>query len=171
MRAPYDLGKCLLACAALATIGCDHATKHVATSALAGRPSQSFLQDTVRLTFAENTGGFLGLGSGLPVEVRTVLFVIAPALMLVILIAAGRGEKFNEITALGWTLFVAGGASNLISRVVAGSVVDFLNVGIGPVRTGVFNVADVAIMCGAGLVVLGQRNKPTAAVPDTEHPS
>jgi len=32
-------------------------------------------------------------------------------------------------------------------------VVDFLNVGIGPLRTGIFNLADVAILSGAALVV------------------
>jgi signal peptidase II len=51
---------------------------------------------------------------------------------------------------------VAGGASNWIDRAVRGSVVDFMNVGIGPVRTGVFNVADVAIMLGAVLIVAGE---------------
>jgi signal peptidase II len=35
-----------------------------------------------------------------------------------------------------------------------GSVVDFMNMGIGPLRTGVFNVADVAIMVGIGLLLL-----------------
>jgi signal peptidase II len=54
-------------------------------------------------------------------------------------------------------LFIAGGVSNWIDRVVHGSVVDFLNVGIGPIRTGVFNVADMAIMLGAVIVVIGFR--------------
>jgi signal peptidase II len=36
------------------------------------------------------------------------------------------------------------------------SVVDFLNVGIGPLRTGIFNVADVAIMVGVGFSLLAQ---------------
>jgi signal peptidase II len=58
--------------------------------------------------------------------------------------------------ALGLTLFVAGGASNWIDRIVRGSVIDFLNVGIASVRTGVFNVADVAIMLGAGLFLLSE---------------
>jgi signal peptidase II len=33
-------------------------------------------------------------------------------------------------------------------------VIDFMNVGIGPLRTGIFNVADMAIMLGAGIFVL-----------------
>jgi signal peptidase II len=66
-------------------------------------------------------------------------------------------------------LFIANGASNWIDRVLRGSVVDFLNMGIGSLRTRVFNMADVAIMLGAGLLVLGQlgskgrRREPPAA--------
>ena len=55
-----------LVAAALATIGCDRATKHVATALLAGEPDRSYLADTVRLGYAENTGGFLSLGADWP---------------------------------------------------------------------------------------------------------
>jgi signal peptidase II len=34
------------------------------------------------------------------------------------------------------------------------AVIDFMNLGIGPLRTGIFNVADMAIMLGVGLVLL-----------------
>ena len=59
-------------------------------------------------------------------------------------------RKYTGSAELGLVLFIAGGASNWIDRVLRGSVVDFLNVGIGPLRTGVFNMSDVAIMVGAG---------------------
>ena len=39
----------------------------------------------------------------------------------------------------------------LVDRIVAGHVVDFMIVGYGPLRTGVFNVADVALMLGAAI--------------------
>lgn len=46
-------------------------------------------------------------------------------------------------------LIFSGGVSNLFDRLAYdGSVVDFINIGIGPVRTGIFNVADVAITVG-----------------------
>jgi signal peptidase II len=64
--------------------------------------------------------------------------------------------RLRAATAIGLTLFVAGGLSNWIDRATAGRVVDFLNVGIGPVRTGVFNVADMAIMAGALVFALGE---------------
>ena len=50
-------------------------------------------------------------------------------------------------------------ASNWFDRLVRGSVLDFLNVGIGSIRTCVFNVADVAIMIGAVVFALGQFRK------------
>jgi signal peptidase II len=48
------------------TIGCDRVTKHMAAALLADKPPQSFLADSVRLEYAENAGGFLSLGAGLP---------------------------------------------------------------------------------------------------------
>ena len=51
-------------------------------------------------------------------------------------------------------LFVGGGVSNLLDRIIHGAAVDFMNVGIGPLRTGIFNVAAVAIMLGVGIVLL-----------------
>ena len=66
--------------AVLSTIGCDRATKHAATTMLAGAPSRSYLADTVRLVYVENAGGFLSLGAGLPSAVRTGLFTAGTGL-------------------------------------------------------------------------------------------
>jgi signal peptidase II len=60
------------------------------------------------------------------------------------------------------SLFIAGGASNWIDRFTTGMVVDFLNVGIGSVRTGVFNVADMAIMAGVALLLVAEINTSRA---------
>jgi signal peptidase II len=55
-------------------------------------------------------------------------------------------------------LVAGGGISNLIDRLLYnGRVTDFLNVGIGGVRTGIFNVADMAIMAGALLLLVNMR--------------
>lgn len=142
--------------AAVATIGCDRVTKFVATSTLAGAPDRSLLADTVRLTYAENAGGFLSLGAGLPSGVRTALFTVATGVLLAgMAVVAVRG-RHAIWPRFGLALFLAGGLSNWIDRVARGSVVDFLNVGVGPLRTGVFNVADVAIMLGAAIIVVSE---------------
>ena len=145
-----------LALAIVLTIGCDRVTKQVATAALAGMPSRSFLADTVRLEYAENTGGFLGVGADLHPSLRTGLFTMATGLTLLLMTAAAVRLRVGGAALLGVALFVAGGASNWIDRVARGSVVDFLNVGVGPVRTGIFNVADVAIMLGAALILIAE---------------
>ncbi len=52
-------------------------------------------------------------------------------------------------------LLLGGAIGNLIDRVrFDGLVIDFMNLGVGPLRTGIFNVADVAISCGAVLLIL-----------------
>ena len=55
----------------------------------------------------------------------------------------------------------SGGVSNFIDRASNnGAVVDFLNIGIGPIRTGIFNIADVAIMFGFALFIFGSYIRP-----------
>jgi signal peptidase II len=56
------------------------------------------------------------------------------------------------------SLLVAGGLGNLVDRITRqGAVTDFLNIGVGQVRTGVFNVADLAIVLGVALLILSSR--------------
>jgi signal peptidase II len=138
-----------LAAIVLATIGCDRATKRLAQDALAGRAPQSFVAGVVRLEYLENCGGFLSLGAGLPTPIRTGVFTVGTAILLAGLgvVLLRRRRSFGSL--LGLALLWAGGLSNLADRVARGSVVDFLSLGIGPVRTGVLNVADIAITVGA----------------------
>jgi len=146
----------LLIVAALWTIGCDQVTKHAASAYLAGTPHRSFLSDTIRVGYVENAGGFLRLGADLPPIARNAVFSVATGIALMALLGLIIRRKYTGSAELGLVLFVAGGASNWIDRFLGGSVVDFLNVGIGPLRTGVFNMADIAIMLGVGLFVLGE---------------
>ena len=146
------------------TVGCDRVTKHVATAALAGRPARSLLADTVRLAYVQNAGGFLSLGADLPETLRVSLFVGATAILLLALVAYGIRLRWRGWAAFGLALFVAGGVSNWVDRVLHGSVIDFINVGVGPLRTGVFNVADVAIMLGVGIVLVSEFTRPSNRV-------
>jgi signal peptidase II len=162
------LGKTLaLLLLVVMTIGCDRVTKQLATENLAGEPTRSFLADTFRLTYAENLGGFLSLGAGLPSALRHAVFtVVTGALLLVLTVIAWR-QRGSVSHAAAFALFIAGGASNWFDRVSAGRVVDFMNVGIGWLRTGIFNVADVAIMLGIAVFVLAElrfRSAPTRHV-------
>jgi signal peptidase II len=146
------------------TAGCDRVTKHLAVTTLAGMPGQSYLGDTVRLDYHENPGGFLSAGATWRPETRAVIFQLANGIFLFGTLLFAVHYQWSRLAAAGLMLFVAGGLSNLIDRVAMGTVIDFMNVGIGPWRTGIFNVADVAIMAGVALLLLERGFAKRAAV-------
>lgn len=161
MRGPWRQGitvttwlgrRLVLVAVLLATIGCDRVTKHAAVLTLAGAPDRSFFGDAIRLTYAENTGGFLGVGESLPSTAKTAIFTVGTGMLLVALAVYVLRTPWPVGVLIGLGLFLGGGLSNWADRVVRGSVVDFLNVGMGPLRTGIFNVADVALLAGAAIV-------------------
>jgi signal peptidase II len=131
-------------------VGCDQATKSVARSFLSDAVTRSFLGDTVRLHLVYNNGGFLSLGASLPLHWRTGLFIAGAGCLLIGVLAFAVLSKSRDASrVLAVSLVFAGGAGNLYDRIAyGGRVVDFINIGIGPVRTGIFNVADVAIFMG-----------------------
>ena len=141
----------------VACVGCDQVTKALAAQHLAGRPPVMMLGGAFRLLYAENTGAFLSLGAGLPETARLWIFVIITGAVLGLLLFYGLTHKDSlrpwEVVALA--LVVGGGIGNLIDRVTLGLVRDFLFLGVGRLRTGVFNVADMAITGGALLMLAG----------------
>ena len=147
------------------TVGCDRVSKHFASRELAGEPRQSFLADTVRLEYAENTGAFLSFGETWHPVARTGVFTIGTGLILCGMVAAALKARLSGPALVGLALYVAGGGSNLVDRVMRGSVIDFLNVGVGPVRTGIFNVADMAILLGVGIFVFTRVRHDDAGQP------
>lgn len=138
-------------------VGClvgDQLTKYVARALLQGRGTIYLLGGILQIGYTENLGAFLGLGAGLPPALRTAIFVALVALFLVAMfVVLVRGQDMGRPTLVAGTLIMSGGISNLIDRILnQGAVIDFLNLGIGRLRTGVFNIADLAIV--AGFVVL-----------------
>jgi signal peptidase II len=142
----------------VACVGCDQKTKSLARDHLRGKVTASYLGDTIRLDYAENPGGFLSLGDSIPRPWRTAVFTIgAGASLAAILLYALLASRSGTYQVLALSLFCGGGMSNLIDRVIyGGNVRDFLNVGLGPVRTGIFNLADVAILAGSFLLLLSR---------------
>ncbi len=147
----------LVALVVLSSVGCDRVTKRYAEAVLPGAGRISLARDTLRIEYVENRGAFLGMGAQLPPAARKALFMAgSAAIALLATLAAlwGRGRSRSEVIALA--LVAGGGIGNLWDRLArGGSVVDFLNLGIGPVRTGIFNVADLAIVAGVVLLALG----------------
>jgi len=164
--APLTLSQKLsrIAVTAFFCIALDQLTKAIAKSYLNLFDTHSFLADTVRFRLAHNTGAFLGLGGSLPDSVRQMVFTVGVgALLIGVLIYAVVSKAVDRVGVIALALIFAGGASNLGDRIVYGGyVVDFVQMGIGPLRTGVFNIADMAIMAGAFLLLLDafQKGRP-----------
>jgi signal peptidase II len=165
---PSRLFRCALVAATVAwTIGCDQATKHIARTHLSGQPPFSVLGGSVRIALAQNGGGFLGLGASLPAGLRTAVFLlgVGATLLFAALYLARRSKLRFSARLCAWFIW-AGGLSNFLDRVLFdGRVTDFMIVGLGPVHTGVFNVADVAIVAGGVFLILSARGHSIGAAP------
>jgi signal peptidase II len=156
-----------LALAILITcIGLDQATKQLATETLMGETPRSYLGGIFRFEYALNAGAFLSAGSSLPAHVRFYIFTFANGVIL-LLVAVYLLTRWNMRLELfvPVAFLLAGGIGNLIDRVSQnGMVTDFMHLGVGSLRTGIFNVADVAITCGGlTLLVLTYRQPRVAA--------
>jgi signal peptidase II len=139
----------------LACAGCDHLSKNLAREELADGRIHTVLGGALSFRYTENPGGMLSMGSGLSPEVRFSVFTVGVGIMLMgMLAAATLAAKFGMLERASLSLIVGGGLGNLIDRVRHGGVVtDFLTIGIGALRTGIFNAADVAVVAGGVLLV------------------
>ena len=135
----------------LISIGSDQVTKLIAFENLAGTEEISYLNDMFVLRYAENKGGFLGMGSAISENVRFWIFSVFVAVFLfILLLYLILSKTFTLYQTIALSAVLGGGIGNLIDRFrFDGRVVDFMNMGIGPLRTGIFNVADLFITFGA----------------------
>lgn len=138
------------------SIALDQWTKYLATQYLSGREIMSWWNDFFVLTYSINHGAFLGLGNTLPESIRDLIFSGLVGIFLIgVAIYAVRDKIMNDLQNVACGLVLSGGFSNLYDRITNnGGVVDFMNMGIGGLRTGIFNVADMAIMAGVFLLVI-----------------
>jgi signal peptidase II len=137
-------------------VGCDQVTKAVARHTLASLPPIDLMGEMIRLHYTENTGAFLGMGAALPEEVRFWILIVFVSVMLIgMLTFILTYPEMDALSLIGGGLVIGGGFSNLLDRLFrGGAVVDFMNVGVGNLRTGIFNVADLAIVFGVGIMLV-----------------
>ena len=155
---------CLLS---VAFISCDRVTKNIAKEQLKNQPSISYLHDTFRLEYAENTGAALNLGDSLPATASFWLLSILPLAIMLGLFAYtvknARQVSFMKVFSLA--LIFSGGIGNISDRIAFNRhVTDFMILNFKSLHTGIFNVADMCITAGAiGLLLFYNdgRNKNT----------
>jgi len=154
-------------------IGCDQVTKNLAKDHLVEGVSTSYLNDMVRLIYVQNTGAALGLGDDLHPQLSFWLLSIFPLVVLsgLCFYALKNARTMRSIELLSFCLIFGGGIGNIIDRVLYDRhVTDFLNVGFGNIRTGIFNFADMCVTSGViGLLFI--RLMKSKSKPDVEHVS
>jgi signal peptidase II len=149
-------------------VGCDQMTKSAARLQLDPNVTVSLLHGFLRLQHVENSGAFLSMGDSLPGQVRAILFTFGGVVLVgSAIIWAVRSRRMNIVQTVGAALICSGGLGNVIDRLArSGYVTDFLNVGIGPLRTGIFNFADFALFVGVGIIVLFGTSSTHTAAPE-----
>ena len=135
-------------------IGVDQLTKSIARARLEASAPRHF--GIVTLIYTTNAGAFLSIGSNLPPGIRAGIFSGLVTIALgIAAVALFQGKVESPADEVALAVIIAGGVGNLIDRLrFAGRVTDFLYMSAGPLHTGVFNVADMAITFGILWLVL-----------------
>jgi signal peptidase II len=107
-----------------------------------------------RLTHLENRGAAFGLFADSPSEWKVAILVLFSVIALVVVSALlWKNSHSLSTTGVGLALILGGAIGNLWDRLAAGHVTDFLLFYVGTYQWPAFNVADSAIVVGAGLLV------------------
>lgn len=125
-------------------------------------PDAAMIRSRVHVVFeswfnfklAGNKGAAWGLFRTLPDEWRVPFFVLISVVAVVVIVSLYR--KAGEQMLLRWalTLILGGAIGNLIDRIRLGFVVDFIDWYWGDAHWPTFNLADVAITTGVGLLLV-----------------
>lgn len=136
-------------------VAVDQAVKALVRSRLTLHESVSVIPGFFDLTRVHNTGAAYGFLDGVDFPFKTVLLaVIAVAALAGLALYARTLEPGQTLTRAGLALVIGGAAGNLIDRLTAGYVLDFLDFYRGSWHFWAFNVADSAITAGVALMVV-----------------
>jgi signal peptidase II len=139
---------------ALSIVVLDRLAKWVVARNVALHDSVQVIPDFFRITHVENRGAAFGLFADSPSEWKIAMLVLFSIVALVIVAALlWRNSHAMSSTGVGLALILGGALGNLWDRLLNGRVVDFLLFYVGQYQWPAFNVADSAIVVGAGLLV------------------
>ena len=134
--------------AILALIGLDWLTKHWIQTSMALNDTIPVIDGIFHITYIHNYGAAFSILQGQ----QGLLLIVTGIAMAGIAVYMNVAQKRKELTPMGmWALalILGGGLGNFFDRVRFGYVVDFFDFRIWPI----FNVADIAVCCGCGLLV------------------
>ena len=138
----------------LTVVMLDQLTKWQVTGAMRLHESISIIPDFFSLTYIRNSGAAFGILAGSHAGFRLVFFALTSVLALVLL-----GTIYARLSPADWigqvsVASIFGGAvGNLIDRIRAGEVIDFLDFSLWGHHWPAFNVADAAITVGVCFLI------------------
>jgi signal peptidase II len=140
---------------ALIVVLLDRWTKHVAAQRIALYSHIQIIPGFFQLTHTENTGAAFSLFADSPAPWKTAMLIAFSGIALVVVsLLLWKNHHAHLSTGIGLALIMGGALGNLWDRVARGRVVDFLLLYYKRYQWPVFNLADSAIVIGAGLLVL-----------------
>ncbi|MGD0569508.1 MAG: signal peptidase II [Candidatus Sulfotelmatobacter sp.] len=133
----------------------DRWTKHLVAQRIRLYAHIQIIPGFFRLTHTENTGAAFSLFADSPTPWKTGLLIAFSAVALVVVsVLLWKNHPAHMATGIGLSLILGGALGNLWDRLARGRVVDFLLFYVKRYQWPVFNLADSAIVVGAGLLVL-----------------
>jgi signal peptidase II len=139
---------------ALCVIALDRISKITIAKRISLHNSVTVIPGFFRIIHAENPGAAFGIFADSPAEWKVSLLIVFSVIaLLIVSTLLWKNSHTMTTTGIGLSLILGGAIGNLWDRLVSRHVVDFLLFYIGPHQWPAFNVADSAIVVGAGLLV------------------
>jgi signal peptidase II len=139
----------------LLIVGLDQLTKAIVRAMVPEHTSVTVIAGLMDFTHVRNTGAAFGFLNTAEFPLKTVVIaVIATAALLGVGMYAASLARHQILARTGLALIIGGAAGNLIDRIFAGSVVDFVDVYWQTHHFWAFNVADSAITVGVAIMIL-----------------
>ncbi|MFZ0759817.1 MAG: signal peptidase II [Candidatus Sulfotelmatobacter sp.] len=139
----------------LAVVLLDRWSKHIVAQRIRLYAHIQVIPGFFSLTHTENTGAAFSLFADSPAHWKTALLIAFSAVALVVVaFLLWKNHHAHVVTGIGLSLILGGAVGNLWDRLAHGRVVDFLLFYVKQYQWPVFNLADSAIVVGAGLLVL-----------------
>ncbi len=139
----------------LLTFALDQISKNIVRNNISESEIINVLGNYLTLKRIENPGAVLGIGANLPSMSKTIYFQLLPIFVLLyffrlILVKV----EISKLTVFGLAMAIGGAVGNIYDRAIYGSVTDFIQLKMGMLKTGIFNIADIFVVTGTIIVIL-----------------
>ena len=150
-----NISRVIYAAIALLVFVGDQSTKAIVESSIPERQIIPVIPGLFNITHVKNEGAAFGLFADSPAPWKTALLVVISAALLATVVGVvWKTRRLHWEAGVGLSLILGGALSNLVDRIRMGRVVDFLDFYIRSYHWYTFNLADSAIVVGAGFLIL-----------------